>query len=1469
MSDEQLELTTEDIKKISETLATCVEYMVVNKEEVKLDLVASAMAGVTDPLGQLQDWLTSMFDSVSSWIVSTVETWIEENVIPVIDGITSWITDNVIPVISDVVTGITDWLSENVVPAISDAVTSISDWISENVIPAISDAVTSISDWIKDNVIPAIDNAVTSISNAISDVTTSISSYISDNVLPAISGVVTSISSYISDNVLPAITNVVTSLSEWMSTNIIPVINSVITSVSDFITNNVLPAITNLGTTVQTGLSSILNLVTESFENMVSMVSAGFQSISTAFMGFTNAIMILPELLASRFEWIKQPVAAVGNFFIVVYNYVQNIVADPTAALQSFIDWFWKGLKWLGGVIWDAMLFLADLFVKGVKGLWSVFEKLGKFSIGVLSDFGLWVIKNVSAAVINAIPSIAKVVVPPMKNAIEKLFEYSSDIYEEFGKLLTQPIVKLLEPFGEKVAEKLEEPFTKLIESLASGEEGRGQWHYLLGFGSLYFGHIILAQFGFRGLWAFFNSLATSFDRVMFHTVIHYKVKAKARGRGKASPLGVGAEGGAGASGSHEVEVWRRIPVTTGAIFRHIAKEMKQYADELGRALIYGYSIWISQPMFRMASAAFRNWLVIELPPMDMITEALRRYMPTKEFDKTYEAALRHLRLYGFSDRVIDWLISKETPLKITDRFGQPRNIPLSLMYRLPSASDVATMMVRDIFASPEDFFKLYKATGMVEDIGALYYFLRYKYPPPERLWKFTLRGVSGLLWATLTDNEIREIMETEAKPLGAAKPISPVKLNFDAETLFNAFKTYMKWHDYARFSWFKEDVHGFNFTSDNMIVVDTLADVPTKIDQRWMVKWGIYELLSEKRVTRKSPIQHFVKKVLENAAVSQEIKMDLTNFCRTLQATGLHPYWIPVTAVAEAMNALTEERTLLRTGFINLFKEGFWGIEALEKLLAGFIKTSFKVSYFDIERMEWKDGWINIPVMFLPPERRLLELRALMDRTLDVLRDIARDVTKGYQEWIIADYNEYKSKLTGVIEKINEVFASDYKAITGVELPDNLKLTYVEEYYKPYIESLSIWRDIYTVRRVRSWTSRFIGWVMYRLAYGSVEKSDVENLITYVSEKAKLTGYEVEFLKGVMNILYGVAQREYAPTPSQLATLSEYVVIPQDVILKSLTARKIPQEWIDIWKQYISVRPIANDVRGLLTSYRRALLYVKVPDDIANKVVKYAKLIGFTDREFDILNLRVTLEELILQARENLREYIPTPLSLASICEYLPEARKFFNDVMKAKRVPKEWQSLWAKYVDIRPLVDEIKKYLSRAESLYVYFMIKKEDFKKVLDEIKETLGYTSKEIEFIMKITDFERYRVAWRELIGTVDRLVSLSEYSPTASEYALGKLKEMIDALPLPDNEKNKLKEMWKQYIKNKPVKSEAKMYVTQLINLFVDGLITDNDLERELEAMKEWGFSDNEIMFYKAIAALRKARKLRIPLVYGE
>ncbi|RLI87417.1 MAG: hypothetical protein DRP01_01960 [Archaeoglobales archaeon] len=1025
------------------------------------------------------------------------------------------------------------------------------------------------------------------------------------------------------------------------------------------------------------------------------------------------------------------------------------------------------------------------------------------------------------------------------------------------------------------------------------------------------------------------------------------------------------------------VDTTINLAKSLGASLHTFCDWLERSMRRLQDSITYGLGIWITRPIARLLNTLFRNLVTVNIPREDTLLEVLRRWMeyeserglPTTNFQFLWAKIRYYLATFGYSDEAIYTMIApaNEEYVEIKDRFYEytrrARRWPRSLMHELPPPSDVCRMMVRDIILEPESFVKALQMRGMTRDIAIMYYLLHFRYPPPERLWHFFTRGISYMLWAKASDED-----RADAAKLGLPPPSDATALQGKAAELTELFKSYMKWHDYARFAW-KE-----GWPSDNVIIQDVLADIPTKIDQRWMVRWGIYELMGAKGVGISTPMSTVASSVIEGQPASG-IRLDLTVFCRTLQATGLHPYWVPVTAVAEAVNALTEERTLLRTGFINLFREGFWDIDSLEKFLSGFITASFKVAYFDAEHLSWKSGWINLPIMFLPPERKLLELRALMDRALDILRDIQKDVLTGYQEFIIESYDEVKERLNSVVSSINAYFSAAYKDITGTTLPEELRLKVVESYFKPYVDALSIWRDVFTVRRIRRWTQRWLGWIMYRVAYGAVTTEDLAKLIELVDKYAKLTDLEIKFIGEVAEVLFGIAMREYAPTPSQLATLAEYVNVTDEDINRAFEARQIPAEWQDLWRKYIKARPFADDVRGLLTSLRRAMLYAPVPEELKSTALECAKLINFTEKELQILWKRVELETLVreysaniptpmtlatiaevvkvpdslinqmfavrktpaawralysdyirvkpladdirglinayfralrytnaakgyegqvlaaakmlnftedelkifdlrsqiemlrAEASQNRREYIPTPMSLATIAEYIPEARKFFQQVMEAKMVPEEWRPLWAKYVDLRPLVNEVRRMLTRAEALYARFMMKKEDFERILTNYAEQFGLTDKEKDLMMYTGDLERWRNAWTELIGTVSRLMTLAEYSPKARDYALGKVYEMVEALPLTPQEKQELKEMYEQYIRVRPVMSEVRQYIRDLINLYVDGLIDDATLSSELEALKKWGLDDYEIQFYKAIAGLRKARKLRIPLSY--
>jgi len=413
------------------------------------------------------------------------------------------------------------------------------------------------------------------------------------------------------------------------------------------------------------------------------------------------------------------------------------------------------------------------------------------------------------------------------------------------------------------------------------------------------------------------------------------------------------------------------------------------------------------------------------------------------------------------------------------------------------------------------------------------------------------------------------------------------------------------------------------------------------------------------------------------------------------------------------------------------------------------------------------------------------------------------------------------------------------------------------------------IWRQYISVRPVADDIKALIN--AYRRV--SLYVKVPEDLEKKVKEYAKLINFTdrewaiLDLRNRLEELLieYRENRREYIPTPAALAALAEYVAIPGDVVNKVFDARNVPAEWRPIWARYIDVRPIADDVKALIGVYRRASLYLKVPEEVESKVKEYAKLINFTDREWAILGLRNQLEEMLIEYRENRREYVPTPMSLATMAEVLPGVRAFFDKVAKAKGIPDEWQPVWRQYIAVRPLVDDVRRYVSRAEQLYARFMTDEDAFKKVLDAVGGLVGYEPKEVEFILQTARLERVRYAWAELVGDVDRMTMLAEYSPEARSFALATLNKMIDALPVPDNVKALLKKMWEQFIRIRPVKDEVTSYIRDLINAYVDGAVSWEAFTKDLEEMRQWGLDDYEIMFYKNIAMLRKARKLKITI----
>lgn len=1308
--------------------------------------------------------------------------------------------------------------------------------------------------------------------------------------------------------------------------------------------------------TILENLDRTMNKINESLLKWQNLI----MQIGKTFEGFVNSILLLPERLEptmqkhAQYTWdeywvryyaqtspnMRKVYERVPEFFTGFspspWDMILNLFRNPVESITNSIAWIGTSIT----LSIDKVTPLLSGFINAfTTHVWKGFEAIGNFIFETTTKLGVQIsgkILEISNSIINTIKETVDKARDIFLGLFKSLAWGTMESIEKITGGLLSPLITMVFPeeLGRTLAEYESAKITKMISTSFFWSTG------LMAIPLIIQIPLRFIAWQMRALGMFIGRLGPRLSAAL-------------------KPIGIGL-----GSGFNPL-------AAIGSSLTTIANSYERAVNRIPDAFAYGIGIWASQPLSKLMNYFLRDIVPVSLPQEFFILEMLKRRMeynpetltPSDTFAKTLTTANTLLAMYGYPSFFVNWFtaLMQNDYVEISDRFGTRRKLPRSLMHELPSLSEIVRMMIRDMFADLTDFYKTGQMRGMTWDAAVMYYLLHFRYPPPEKLWSYVTRGISGLLWARKYEEKAGEI-SSEARRLGAFEPVDSSDLNYKGAKLFEAFSKYMKWHDYARFSWIP------NFTSDNQIYIDTLADIPTKIDQRWMVRFGLYELMAEKGITITNPVSDFVTKVVENTP-SGQIILDLTNFCRTLQATGIHPYYVPIVSVAETINAITDERTLLRTGILNLFKEGFIDLTAVDKLLAGIIKTSFKISYYNTQTHNWNTGFINVPLRYLSMEAKLMEIRALQDRALDILKEAQRDLLTAYQEWIITSYDEFKSTFTNIINYINNVYAKDFREITKQELPSELALKYIDDYYLPYIKSLEVWRNVHVIRRIRYWSVRWIGWLMYRIANGVITPEETSQLVDYISTSSKLTTAEKEYIKNIMTFMRELSVREYVPTPSQLATLAEYVVIPDSLIENIFNIRQVPDYLKPIWSRYIRIRPIADDIRAVINAYRRALLYVTIPENIVAQVKNAMALIGFTEEEEKLFNLRVTLDELVINAKEYIpspvqlaslaeyvsipselinkafekrkipeewksiwtkyiqarvladdvkllistcmraieyskeataflsrvmeyasliglsstereiielraqleeliykaRAYIPTPITLATICEILPDARYYFDNMATALRISSEWLPLWAKYIDLKPLINDINKMLSRAEDLYCSFMITEENFLEILNSVKNTLGYTEKEIEFLLYTYKLRRYQLSWKEIIGDVDRMMTLCEYSPKAREFALGILHKMIDSLPTDDETKNSLKQIWEDYIRIKPVKDEVTKYITDLINAFIDGIISQQIFEEELEALKEWGLDDYEVQFYKAIATLRKARKLKMTL----
>lgn len=1113
-------------------------------EEVTLDvfppeLFKWELGGLTDPIGQLFTWLWNSIQSTFSIVrialegaLWTVRDYLYSAFQLIASGISSAITSvaSTLSSVYEVIQTIPNTLSSLFGP-ISSAISTIgsgitafgsvlsSIWgslqgIGSQILGGISGFFSTIQSWLS--------SAIASVSTSISSLASTFTSYMSQiatglgNIGSAISGVVSSIVSSVS--------NAIQSVGQSISSSISGV-TTYLTNIGQSLASS-FAGITNFLSTFGTAISSAFSGLQGFFSNIAQTLGSALSGVSNFLSTFStqlwNSILGLRDSLINSFKTISVNLTQ-------LWDGIQTWVGD----IPKFFEQTWTqvtiGLTQFGKTItgfWqNVQSFFTNAYNSLTTGVREVMTTLGGFVNPLIQ-----IAQNVPTFVQNAVKFFGD-----LPKVMDGMWKW---LTEDLPKWLTEDVPKWFENIGkgteewlkgldvgwlnkvfEGIAGFIKDPLgsignvfkgivdwgqSTLFPAIKGGltqigefltDIGKTLWNTVTGFFKTGFEWIAT---GVKDLLTFFtpkspsilDDLAKFFadllGAIFFKPFAMIPTKVFERTQAKDLPKETPMESTIAYMGGLMLEavafpymlssimktVGDNVPITfeggmpkltvkteikPALLFKHLAKVIWKLPDVFLGSLGYGFGIWMTQPILRVVNSFKRNEMPIEMPNLQEIREMANRASVLAGFEEIWGELTQFMAYYGYSDRNVTWnlgffhdvtgLTLVDPSVSVKDRFGNDVEIPLALRHRLPSGSEFATMMVRDIFATFEDFSTTMKVQGYGEDVSKLYYLQHYKYPPMDSLWKFIARMAAGFGWAEGAIEKPAGLGFDAATPkaLSAKYSGDPIK---GLVALSKSILPYAKWHDYAPFGWINPSEG--DFSTDRLIMLDLMARLPDRIEGRWMYKWSI----------------------IDDVALQ-----------RLVVAEGFHPNVIENVSIAEAMNALTEERSSARTGIMNTFEAGFMSKSQVEARL-GQITT---ISILGKERV----------VKLLDGEKKLEVIRSLYDRSKNILSHLWSNVISGFSRNMLED-KEAMSIVTEIVGKV--------KTNLGLDL------TVDEAFLSIWLESYQVRRYTDTVTRIRSLMRVFI----YRASQLSEAGENVETLIDQFCMVAKLTPTEAEIMKSL-----------------------------------------------------------------------------------------------------------------------------------------------------------------------------------------------------------------------------------------------------------------------------------------------------------------------------------------------------------------
>jgi len=925
-------------------------------------------------------------------------------------------------------------------------------------------------------------------------------------------------------------------------------------------------------------------------------------------------------------------------------------------AVRKLVQWVAKPESFWDDVA-NLINFLAKWLLDVASKVWCWLQGLLQGLAKQFASGAAWLMEIVSGAVGNAISTALGI--------MQKLGDVAAGIRKQLAGVLEMVFKPLLE-----VADDFA---MRMLEGMKKAVEGEGgEWWTLM---------FLLSS-------VYLTAVATFASAKVFGSVarIGRDVRKALEEIAKETPGIGGALAG----------ILRAILAPVNQAFFWMARASRELAQRAPEVIMFGLVFHWMQPIARLSNLIWKRiyrWMFgadmpIELPSASEMDEVMKRMLPAlygyevvlPKRDVVVAAPPRGLRhveveikpeelfrfltdyydMYGYPDLVSKILSCKpeEFYLKIRDRFGAERKVPLGSIYELPSFSDIARMMVRDLFGSVRDFEAMAAARGHYRDIAQLYYIFHFRYPPLEKVWEFYTRALAGLLWFRPTQADVeaaRRDIQQVLPPEKAAEymPVAPADLNAlgrpqVAQRVLDALSAYVKWYDYAPWAWVR------GFTSDKWLMIDMLADIPQRIDTRWMYKWMVPDYVA--------PATGYPR-VAEGPSYSEQVLGQI------VIARAMNPIFVPMVSIAEMMNALTEERTVFRTGIINAFRRCFTTLEKMEAALGGLFTLDFWAPVWNPSAFTYEWRKFTVPVRFLPGEAKLLITRALYDRAEIFYRDIRRQLLAMVADNMLQP-DQLVDQLRKLVDALNEGVAR-LAARIGAERAIVLQYDDAAAAFDRLYAQLR--RDHATLRRARIFLRSVLYRLWQRFAAGYVSDDEIAQHVDMIVRKLKLTDYERDFFlevakvfrelqrrqvlaksilrkvkRGEMGVEQAVAElvklgydeataraeveaevKEYVPSIDRFATLVELVPEAWSMFDRVMDRLGVPAAEREYWRLYVQRKAVRDEVSRLVTEMIYDYAKGIVSDAAWQRFCSELKKFGYTDEELQLLTLVAQLRRI------------------------------------------------------------------------------------------------------------------------------------------------------------------------------------------------------------------------------------------------